>query len=195
MLAARPFDLTQHLRNVFFITTDISTASLSQQISIFFAMAAYTLITTHWQPAASVLSYLDKYILFALVSVLLTSVWITIRMLARLISDYDDDNNVSNTTEATTTISDEVTWAERIVWSVVASVNLLGHIFFLFVASSTPRRQRFINAPWLSVFKDEKRELEKLVKPVEDESKKPEVRFEWKSLKSTPPLPVTTTQV
>ena len=183
----RPFDLTQYLRNVFFITTDISTASLSQQISIFFAMAAYTLITTSWQPAASVLSYLDKYILFALVSVLLTSVWITIRMLALLISDDDDDDNsVSNTTEATTTILAEVTLAERIVWSVVASVNLLGHIFFLFVASSTPRRQRFVNAPWPSVFKDEKRELEKLVEPVKDGSKNPEVPFEWKSLKPTP---------
>ena len=144
-------------------------------------MAAYTLITTSRQPAASVLSYLDKYILFALVSVLLTSVWITIRMLARLISDYDDDNNVSNTTEATTTISDEVNLAEMIVWSVVALVNLLGHVLFLIVASSTPRRQRFINVPWPSVFKDEKRELEELVKD------KPEVRFDWKSLKSTPP--------
>ena len=88
----------------------------------------YTLITTHWQPAASVLSYLDKYILFALVSVLLTSVWITIRMLAHPISDDDDDNSVSNTTKATTTILAEVTLAERIVWSVVASVNLLGHV-------------------------------------------------------------------
>ena len=149
-------------------------------------MAAYTLITTSWQPAASVLSYLDKYILFALVSVLLTSVWITIRMLARLISGDEDDNSVSNTTEATTTILAEVTLAEMIVWSVVASVNLLGHIFFLFVASSTPRRQRFVNAPWPSVFKDEKRELEKLVEPVKDGSKNPEVRFDWKSLKPTP---------
>ena len=185
VLAARPFDLTQNLRNVFFITTDISTASLGQQISIFFAMAAYTLITTHWQPAASVLSYLDKYILFALVSVLLTSVWITIRMLARLISDYDDDNNVSNTTEATTTISsDEVNLAEMIVWSVVASVNLLGHVFFLIVTSSTSRRQRFINAPWPSVFEDEKSELEKLV---EDGLKNPKHRFDWNSFKSPPP--------
>ena len=153
--------------------------SLSQQIPIFFAMTIYTLITTNWQPAASVLSYLDKYILFALLSVLLTSVWITIRMLAHLISDDEADNT-------TTTILAEVTLAERIVWSVVASVNLLGHIFFLFVASSTPRRQRFINAPWPSVFKDEKRELEKLVEPVKDGSKNPEVRFEWKSLKPTP---------
>ena len=147
-------------------------------------MAAYTLITTSWQPAASVLSYLDKYILFALVSVLLTSVWITIRMLAHLISDDDDDNSVSSTTEATTTISAEVTLAERIVWSVVALVNLLGHVFFLFVASSTPRRQRLINAPWPSVFEDEKLELEELVKD------KPVVRVDpstlWKSLKSTP---------
>ena len=54
--------------------------SLSQQIPIFFAMTIYTLITTNWQPAASVLSYLDKCILFALSSVLVTSVWITIRM-------------------------------------------------------------------------------------------------------------------
>ena len=102
MLAARPFDLTQHLRNVFFITTDISTASLSQQISIFFAMAAYTLITTHWQPAASVLSYLDKYILFALSLVLVTSVWITVRMLFHL-------------TGGTTTSSAQVTLVEMIV--------------------------------------------------------------------------------
>ena len=54
--------------------------SLSQQIPIFFAMTIYTLITTNLQPAASVLSYLDKCILFALSSVLVTSVWITIRM-------------------------------------------------------------------------------------------------------------------
>ena len=65
-------------------------------------MAAYTLITTHWQPAASVLSYLDKYILFALSSVLVTSVWITIRMLFHL-------------TGGTTTSSAQVTLVEMIV--------------------------------------------------------------------------------
>ena len=182
---AGPFYGDKTLRNVFFVVTkDINIASLSQQSAIFFAMTTYTLIATNWQPAASVLSYLDKYILFALVSVLLTSVWITIRMLARLISDDEDDNSVSNTTEATTTISDEVTWAERIVWSVVASVNLLGHVFFLIVASSTSRRQRFINVPWPSVFEDEKRELEKLV---EDGLKNPKHRFDWNSFKSPPP--------
>ena len=149
-------------------------------------MAAYTLITTSWQPAASVLSYLDKYILFALVSVLLTSVWMTIRMLALLISDDEDDNSFSNTTDASMTkISAEVTLEEQIIWSVIASVNLLGHVLFLIIASSAPRRRRCINATWHSVFEDEKRELKKLK---DDEAKKPKDDIDiWKSLKPTPP--------
>ena len=118
---ACPFYCDKTLRNVFFVTTDINTASLSQQSAIFFAMTTYTLIATNWQPAASVLSYLDKYILFALRSVLVTSVWITIRMLFYEISDDDDDNSVTNSTGATTTSSAQVTLAEMIVWSVVAS--------------------------------------------------------------------------
>ena len=177
---AGPFYGDKTLRNVFFVVTkDINTASLSQQSAIFFAMTTYTLITTNWQPAASVLSYLDKYILFALRSVLVTSVWITIRMLFYEISDDDDDNSVTNSTGATTTSSAQVTLAEMIVWSVVASVNLLGHVFFLIVASSVPFRQRFINATWTSVFNDEKRELEELV---EDRSTD---NFDWKPLEVT----------
>ena len=163
---ACPFYCDKTLKNVFFVTTDINTASLSQQIAIFFAMAAYTLITTNWQPAASVLSYLDKYILFALSLVLVTSVWITVRMLFHL-------------TGGTTTSSAQVTLVEMIVWSAVASVNLLGHVFYLIVASSAPLRQRFINATWTSVFNDEKLKLEELV---EDRSKDLKHHFDWKSL-------------
>ena len=110
---------------------------------------------------------------------LVTSVWITIRMLFYEISDDDDDNSVTNSTGATTTSSAQVTLAEMIVWSVVASVNLLGHVFFLIVASSVPLRQRFINATWTSVFNDEKRELEELV---EDRSTD---NFDWKPLEVT----------
>ena len=110
---------------------------------------------------------------------LVTSVWITIRMLFYEISDDDDDNSVTNSTGATTTSSAQVTLAEMIVWSVVASVNLIGPVFYQIVASSAPLRQRFINATWTSVFNDEKRELEELV---EDRSTD---NFDWKPLEVT----------
>ena len=61
----------------------------------------------------------------------------------------------------------------------MASVNLLGHVFYLIVAPSAPLRQRFINATWTSVFNDEKRELKELV---EDRSTD---NFDWKPLEVT----------
>ena len=134
-------------RSAFFVASDLSTDTLAFQVSIFLAMAAYTLITTNWQPAGSKLSYLDKYILGALTSVLLTSFWMTLRMAIDVIfydNTYQNSDNDDNSLSLTS--------AERICWSIVSVINLLGHVLLGVVSSSRRLLSRVIYKSWESVF-------------------------------------------
>jgi len=158
-----------------FIASDIDGEAVANQLAILMALAAYTLMTTDWQPARKSLSYIDKYILVSLVLIIVTCVWMNLRMtLYKLFVYGEGDSDEGDTGKFYYDTGEPGPQSSRIeifIWVAMIIAWTAFHVRFL-LSSCRPAWWSSAKSPyprWIDVFSEERRQLKVHASNVERE--------------------------